>query len=305
MFIDIHAHAYRKPVELPLPFLVKFSTAEEVLKRYDEMGIAMGCLLPIVNPEIYMPQANEDILDMAEQYPDRFIPFCNIDPRILTDSPRSNLTMVLEHYKNKGCKGVGEVMPNLAVMDPLVQNLFMACENVGLPVTFDGSDTLGNGDFGLYDDPGLPQLEHTLQSFPNLKIFGHGPVFWSEIGRLKTPGERSYFYSFRGHFLGRMPSHKIEEEGVVPILFRRYENLHGDLSDCTAFNALARDPEYAWKFIDEFQDRLCFGTDMTAPDMPEDTCATLERWHTEGHISDVAFNKIMRDNAIRIFELDK
>ena len=125
MFIDIHAHAYRKPVELPLPFLVKFSTAEEVLKRYDEMGIDMGCLLPIVNPEIYMPQANEDILDMAEKYPDRFIPFCNIDPRALTNSADAPLDYLLRYYKDKGCKGLGEVMLNVPVMHPMVQNLFL------------------------------------------------------------------------------------------------------------------------------------------------------------------------------------
>lgn len=29
-----------------------------------------------------------------------------------------------------------------------------------MPLVFDGSDQL-TGDFGLYDEPGLPQLEHT------------------------------------------------------------------------------------------------------------------------------------------------
>ena len=41
-------------------------------------------------------------------------------------------------------------------------------EKVGLPVVYDGSDQKTN-DFGLYDDPGLPQLEHTLQRYPGLK----------------------------------------------------------------------------------------------------------------------------------------
>ncbi len=299
MFIDIHAHAYRiKP-----PFGCNFCTPTELIARYDAMGIERGAVLPIVNPEIYFPQANEDILEMAQQYPDRIIPFCNIDPRLLTDNSRAPLGKVLDHYKNKGCKGLGEVMPNLAVMDPMVQNLFAAAEDVDLPVTYDGSDTLGNGDFGLYDDPGLPQLEHTLQSFPKLKIFGHGPVFWAELGRLLTPGERSYFYSFRGRHTGRMPSHKIDEEGVVPILLRRYPNLYGDLSDCTAYNALTRDPEYTFRFLEEFQDRLCYGTDMTSPAMPEQLSQQLIKWRDEGCISETVFQKIARENAIRIFGL--
>ena len=57
MFIDIHAHAYRRPV----PFVCRFCTAEELLKLYDEADIKCGFILPIVSPEIYFPQANEDI----------------------------------------------------------------------------------------------------------------------------------------------------------------------------------------------------------------------------------------------------
>ena len=58
MFIDIHAHAYRN---CP-PFVAKFCTAEQVIERYDQAGIEKGVLLPIVSPEIYLPQANEDEL---------------------------------------------------------------------------------------------------------------------------------------------------------------------------------------------------------------------------------------------------
>jgi len=301
MFIDIHAHAYR----IRPPFGCRFCNAEELIARYDTMGVERGFILPIVSPEIYFPQANEDILEMVEKYPDRLSAFCNIDPRILSDNPRTNLVPVLEHYKSKGCIGIGEVMCHMAVMDPYVQNLFMAAEKVGLPVTFDGSANMFNGGFGLYDDPGLPQLEQTLISFPNLKMFGHGPLFWSEIAKLKTPGERGYFYTVDGRHRGFCPKHKIEEEGVLATLFRRYPNLYGDLSDGTAYSAITRDPEYTFKFFEEFQDRLCFGTDMVAPDMKENTAATLVKWRDEGKISETVFNKIARENAIRIFGLDK
>ena len=64
--MGIHAHAYRKHP----PFVVQFCTAEQVLERYDEAGIEKGALLPVVSPEIYLPQSNEDILEMAEQYAD-------------------------------------------------------------------------------------------------------------------------------------------------------------------------------------------------------------------------------------------
>jgi uncharacterized protein len=299
MFIDIHAHAYRKPV----PFVCEFRTAEQLISLYDEQDIEKGVLLPIVSPEIYFPQANEDILDMAAQYPDRLIPFCNIDPRVLTNSADAPLDRVLRYYRDQGCKGLGEVMVNLPMMHPMVQNLFKHAQDVGFPVIYDGSAMVG-GDFGLYDDPGLPQLEYTLRRFPNLIIFGHGPIFWSEIGRLERPGQRWGGFDPDGGEPPRdHPTGPIKEEGAVPQLFRRYPNLYGDLSDNNPWDALSRDPVYGPKFVEEFQDRLFFGTDCVVP-MPLPRMATLLlEWRDTKKISETAFHKVARQNAVKLLNL--
>lgn len=308
MLIDIHAHAYRKPVLIheakhrDIPNVTDFCTAEQLVKRYDELGIDKGVLLPIVSPEIYIPQTNEDILDMAEQYPDRLIPFCNIDPRALTNSADAPLDRLLSYYKEKGCKGLGEVMLNMPLMHPMVQNLFKHAEKVGLPVIFDGSDQT-EGDFGLYDDPGLPQLEHTLQKFPNLIIFGHGPVFWAEIAKLRTPGERGFVFGPNGEQVGYLNNGPVEEEGVVPVLMRRYPNLYADLSDFTAFNAFNRDHEYGPKFLEEFKDRTFFGTDLCSRFTEFPLIQLLKDWHESGKISTDAYNKITHENAIKLLNL--
>jgi hypothetical protein len=299
MFIDIHAHAYRKTP----PFVCRFCTAEQLIARYDEAGIEKGVLLPIVSPEIYFPQANEDILEMVEQYPDRFIPFCNIDPRILTNLPDAPLDLVLRYYRDQGCKGLGEVMPNVPVMDPMVQNLFKHAEDVGFPVIYDGSDQVG-GDFGLYDDPGLPQLEQTLQRFPKLIILGHGPVFWSEIGRLEAPEENAVFRPRAGQLKRPRPSGPIKEEGIMPKLLRKYPNLYGDLSDWNPWNALSRDPEYGPKFVTEFQDRLLFGTDICYFEMPFSMIDLLLNWRDTKTISESVFNKVARENAVKLLSLE-
>lgn len=303
MFIDIHAHAFKNE---QAPFMGMkeglFYTPEKILEIYDKFNIEKGFLLPVVSPEIYLPQSNEEVLEICKQYPDRFIPFCNIDPRAMTNSADAPLGQLLEYYKKKGCKGLGEVMPNMPLMHPKVQNLFKHAEKVGLPVIFDGSDQL-DGDFGLYDDPGLPQLEHTLQKYPNLIIFGHGPIFWSEIGKLETPGERGYVYRYDGEQIGRMPQGPIKEEGVVPKLFRRYPNLYGDLSDFTPVNALSRDPDYGPKFLTEFQDRLLFGTDLITTFSNVEMANLLLDWRDKKKISETVFNKIARENAIKIFSL--
>jgi len=300
MIIDIHAHCYKNPV----PFVTDFCNPEELIAFYDRQGIDKGVLLPVVNSEIYFPQSNDEILEICRAYPDRFIPYCNIDPRAMTNAPNAPLHKVLEYYKNKGCKGIGEVMPNMEVMDPKVQNLMRAAEIAGLPFIYDGSD-VKDGDFGLYDDPGLPQLEHSLQRFPNLTILGHGPVFWAEIARLETIGERGFVFKFKGEDqVGQYNSGPIKEEGVVPKLLRKYPNLHLDLSDGTCYNALTRDEEYGPAFLMEFQDRAYFGTDFCNINFPVcELASKLKEWRDEGRISKEAFEKIERENAIKLLGL--
>lgn len=301
MLIDIHTHAYR----VKSPFVTPFCTLPELLKEQERLGIDKSVVLPIVSPEIYIPQNTEDIIDMARAYPDRVIPFCNVDPRALSYSPMAKLETVLEFYKEKGCKGVGEVMPNMRMDDPLVQNLFRACEKVGFSVTCDGSDQT-TGDFGLYDDMGLPQLELSLRRFPKLVMLGHGPIFWAEIARLETAGERNVPFKFLDE--GQVDtfyfnSAPIKEEGAMPKLLRRYENLHCDLSDPTAYNALTRDIDYTASFVKEFEDRLYFGTDCTFPGMPVPLIDTLKQWRKDGVISEAAYRKITHENAIKLLGL--
>jgi len=290
MFIDIHGHAYRKPV-VGVPGVPVFSTPEQLLERYEELGIEKAVLLPLIGPEFYMPQGNEEIIGIAQDFPGRFIPFCNLHPCALTNSPDAPLGNLLRYYKDLGCKGVGEVMANLPFLHPLVQNLLRHVEEVGLPLTFDMSTRIG-GCYGLYDDPGLPQLETCLQNFPRLKFLGHGPPFWAEIGQLEKPEDRAGY-----------PRYPIKQEGAVPKLLRRYPNLYGDLSATSGYNALARDPDFAVHFLNEFNERLLFGTDICAPDQPAPLAKFLTDLRDAGKLSSAAFTNIARENAIRLLQL--
>ena len=299
MFIDIHAHVYR--VKAKIPGITEFCDPKELLKRYDELKIDCGVLLPIVSPEIYLPQSVEDILEVCAAYPDRFIPYCNVDPRSSTNAPTAPLDKIIHYYKERGCKGVGEVMPNMELLDPKVQNLFACAEKEDMPIVYDGS-VQKTGDFGLYDDPGLPQLEYTLQDHPRLKIFGHGPVFWNEIARLETVGERGVYWGHTGMKI-RLPKGPVKEEGAAVKLMRKYGNLYGDLSDCTAYNALARDPEFGPRFLSEFEDKLYFGTDMVGPTMYVGLDELLISWRQTGKISETTFRKIAYENAEKLLGL--
>ena len=298
-YIDIHAHAYRKPI----PFVTKFCSEKEILERYDKYDIEYGFLLPVVNSEIYLPQANEDILEMAEHHPDRLGAFCNIDPRCLINRSDAPLDIVLQYYKDLGCKGVGEIMPNMLFEDERVQNLFRCAEKVGLPVTTDGSDR-PHGDFGLCDAPGLPALEHTLQRFPNLKFIAHGPVFWAEITTRRRPALcKPIFRSDTFQYGSPRSREKITEEGVAVELLRDFPNLYGELSDGSWI--LKRDEDFAVKFLTEFQDKLFFGTDCC--NSTTDCSFEIKHWfdhlHESGKLEESVWKKICRNNAIDFFGL--
>ena len=289
MFIDIHVHLRSIP-GFPRWGKPAYATPEHLIKRYDEVGIEKGVVLVGVSPECsYVPQSNEEVLQVAEET-GRFIPFFNVDPRALRNSPEAPLGDIMRFYRDKGCKGIGEVTANLRFDDPLYRNFFKHAEEVGLPVTIHLADVIG-GKYGIYDDPGLPLLEKTLQDFPNLKIFGHSQVFWAEIA------------SLNGQDRGGYPRGPVEEEGVIPQFFRKYENLYGDLSAGSGCNALARDKDYAVSFLNEFQDRLFFGTDIAAPDTPTPLVDFLLELRSEGRISEEVFQKVARENAIRVLEL--
>ena len=100
------------------------------------------------------------------------------------------------------------------------------------------------------------------------------------------------------------PKGKIEEEGAIAKLMRKYPNLYGDVSAGSGFHALERDEEYAIKFLNEFQDRLMFGTDICQPHRAATPLATfLLKLRDEKKISEEVFNKVARENIIKILDL--
>jgi predicted TIM-barrel fold metal-dependent hydrolase len=291
VFIDIHVHT-RKIPGMPRNGKQAYATPEQLIERYDALDIESAVLLPGVNPECsYVPQSNEEVIEISQKWPGRFIPFCNIDPRAMRNSPDAPLNEMIAFYKEKGCKGVGEVCANLPFDHPLVQNLFKHCEALQMPLTFHIAHKIG-GVYGLYDEPGLPLLEGALSRFPGLIFLGHSQVFWAEIAPLETIGSR-----------GGYPKGPVEEGGAVPRLMRKYPNLHGDLSAGSGFNAVSRDVDFGCRFLEEFQDRLYFGTDICAPDTRTPLVDFLKDLRDKEKISEKCFEKISRGNAVKLLGL--
>lgn len=294
--IDIHAHVtpYK---HLLYPHATGYPMLDDadLIAFYDEINVERGVLLPLLSPEYHFYQCtNQEMKLMADKHPDRFIWFCNIDPRMSGNNPKTDFSAMLNFYKELGAKGLGELTANMPIDDPLMDNLFYHCAECDMPVTIHLAPiSAPYGYYGIKDDLGLPRLEKMLKKYPKLKIFGHSQLFWAEISSDVDEVSRLGY-----------PTGKVTD-GRIAHLLREYPNLYCDVSAGSGLNALRRDPEYAARFIEEFSDRLMYGIDI---------CATfnthmyayedfLTKFRGDGMISEENYYKFVRGNAERLLNL--
>jgi hypothetical protein len=289
MLIDIHGHIGRV-----VPDRREFVDAANLIAKMDAWGIDKTCILPLSeHPEgSYLECNTEDIIAACAHYPDRLIPFCLIDPRH-GNRTDMDFTHLLDEYRARGCKGIGEFLPKLDFDHPLCLNLYRQAGNYGLPVLFDMQDT--EDSYGVRDDYGLPKLEHALRECPDTVFIGHGPTFWAEISA-DVPAE----------FRSTYPPGPIKEGGAVPRLMRAYPNLWADTSATSGTNALTRDPAFGIEFMDEFQDKLIFGTDScirSDVNRVYPPVALLRDLRENKKLSAEALEKIAWRNCVRLLKL--
>ncbi len=264
----------------------------ELLRRMDEFGVEKAVILPSGSPEgDFFCFTVEDALEVYHRHPDRIIPFYKPDPRNGNNGPDTDFSWVLEEYKEAGCKGVGEITANLYIDDPLYKNLFYQCGNAGLPMIFHLAVKIG-GVYGPADDMGLPRLEKMLFELPDTIFIGHAMAFWSEISSEVDEETRGYY-----------PKGPVKSPGRVPKLLKKYPNLYGDLSAESGSNAISRDPKYGYEFLEQFQDKLLFGTDIDQINLRVPIVPYLKNALNEGKISKTAFDKITKENAEKLLGL--
>ena len=293
--IDIHVHSQE---DLGMSFLRSsgdtYAVPTEVRAMYDAWGIEFGILLPEINVECAQRIiSNEHARLIADKYPETFRWFMNIDPRMGSNSPTYDFTKMIEFYRSHGALGIGEVCANLPFDDPLMENLIYHADACAVPFTVHMSSVnKPYGDYGIRDEPGLKRLEGILKKYHNVKIFGHSQMFWAHMSADITEEQ-----------MGGYPSGKVKGDGRIAELMREYPNLYGDMSAGSGGNAFMRDDEHAFRFIEEFSDRLLFGTDICSPKNFFRLSGWLDENVTNGNISQENYNKICRENAIRLLGL--
>ena len=226
---DIHCHVTAfpdycppRPVDWKQPgdhVNNRYLSLEQQIAMHDTLDVAMGVLLCGGSPErIWEIVQNEEAKFLADQRPDRFVWFFNIDPRQGDFNTRTDFSHIFSHYKALGARGLGEISATLPVDGPLYDNYWRQAAEFELPVLLHVSPWL-KGQYGVFDQMGHPGFDRMLSKHKDLKIIGHSMAWWSEMGAdLKFEEKNKY------------PKGKIIQEGAVPRLMRKHENLYCDLS---------------------------------------------------------------------------
>ena len=294
--IDIHVHTAKYCYDNAVPVKYgadrPFANPKELIEMYRPIEVVKAVILPIVSPECSFQVSNEGAYAAFKAHPDTFEWFCCLDPRNGANSEKTDFSGLLEHYKTLGAKGVGELTSNMRFDGSLTRNLFFHCQNAGLPVLFHISPKEG-ANYGLIDELGLPGLEAALKEFPRLNFIGHSQPFWAEMSADLTEEKRNTY-----------PSGKVTG-GRIAELLSRYPNLYCDMSAGSGANAFMRDPEYAYRFIERFADRLLYGTDICDTGNTHQNIFNvwLEKSHNEKCISRTNYEKICYKNASKLLSV--
>jgi uncharacterized protein len=248
-FIDIHHHLGSQ-----LTSADQF-TLEPMLEWINNHSVSkMALLSPILYPDGFYSKRNENIISNDEllekitETKGRVLPFCVVHQDAYNSY--QEIAQILKDFKEKGVIGFGELKPidalgnskNIPINDPAMKRIFAACAEVDFPVTI-------HIDYKhAVDLPGLPGLEDVLKEFPQVNFLAHANGWWNSISGDVT--------EFKGY-----PKGQITLGGAAIRLLEKYPNLYGDLLANSGLNAVTRDPEVGLKFLNDFSDKLLFGTD--------------------------------------------
>ncbi|WP_435156410.1 amidohydrolase family protein [Haladaptatus sp. DFWS20] len=224
-------------------------TPERMIEYMDEYGVDKAVLFPLESPEAtaYLIKTRE-VLEAANRYPDRFIPFASVDPRAHPYYDEQRFTDQIREYVRLGARGFGELKCGLSIDDERMQTLYGICEEEGLPVLIHIDDVC------CTDKPGLPGLERMLGAYPDLSFILHAPGWWVHISADVGADD-----------LGKYPSDPVVRGGRCDELLDTYDNCYADFSMGSGFNALTRDEAYGQQFLERHHESLLFGTDYLYP----------------------------------------
>ncbi|UCF36392.1 MAG: amidohydrolase [Acidobacteriota bacterium] len=304
--IDVHSHTYAKTLE----------AIDRWVQVMDEVGVEKTIILSGATGEEF----DKIYDDHAGRYPDRFQIWCGFDFEG-ADEPGWSDKAVKELVRcyNKGARGVGEIgdkgkgfifggpkpAPGLHANDPRMDPLFEKCAELGIPVNIHVADPYWMYQpMDAHNDGLMNAAEWRLDNQEG--ILSHEEMLLTLEGACSRHPKTTFIAC---HFANC--SHDLARLGTM---FDKYPNLNADIS--ARYAETSPIPRYVKKFIEKYQDRLLYGTDMGVnPEMYRITFRVLEtadehfyeqelfgyHWSMNGFdLEPSLLEKIYRTNALRL-----
>lgn len=283
--IDIHVHimpwhmlnpaaaAAMKATQSDHDFLHELNTNPDKLVAYmDARNIEWLGLINYLSPKVmgYTEATNDFSASFAAHYPHRFIPFGGVDPR-LTPDMAGHMDHLLGELRIKAIK----IHPphqlfnvNDYLFNPELKTLtvvYEKCIEYDVPLMIHTGTSMFQGARNRFADP-MP-VDDVAVDYPNLKII------------LAHAGRPLY-------------------TDAAFFLLRRHPNVSCDISSIPPRSLLQYFP-----WLERVADKIMFGSDWPAPGV-KDIGENIQQFLSLDFSNEVK-RKIMRDNAIRIFNLAK
>ena len=302
--IDMHTHVYARNDQ----------AIEQWIKAMDACGIKKSIVFTGATGARF-----DSIYNMYAKYGNRFELWCGFDYNGY-DKPGYGPEAVkeLERCVKKGAKGAGEIMfkgkgvpPNTSGRtmmlpdDPRVGLLFDKCAELGIPVNIHISE-----DKWMYE-----KIDSTNDGLMNAATWQVKREYGSKSHEeMLDLFEKTIKNHPKTTFVAAHLVNCCADLTVLGNFFDKYPNLFADIS--ARYGEIAPIPKFVREFIEKYQDRIVYGTDMTFSEkVYRVTFRILEsadehfyetdlfgyHWPLYGlALSDKALKKLYQDNALKI-----
>ena len=271
--IDMHTHIGQVQLDkVPV-------TAERLIEYMDRHNVDKAIVLPLESPESssYMTTTRQ-VLQAADIYPSRLVPFCSIDPRTFDIEDEERYYTVLEGYVERGAVGFGEVKCGLTIDHRKMRLLYSLCSRYELPIL------LHIDEKRCMDDVYLPKLERMVRKFSDVDFILHAHGWWAHISSDVKEADMAMY-----------PDQPVQPDGRCDQLLTDFDNLYADFSMWSGFNALTRDRDYGETFLKRHHSSLLFGTDYLYPGQQPPQFGFFEEFDLETHMwEDICYKNARR-----------
>lgn len=309
-FIDIHGHQYRMPEQDLAPVVAAMDT------------LNMGIMVNLSGRS--GEQLKKSVQNIKDHYPNRFVVFANIDfEGVGEDNWTENAVRQFELdvkngarglkiYKSLGMRYKDSDGNRVAIDDSRLEAIWDKCGELGVPVLIHAADPKSFWDD--FDGDNERWLE--LKTHPRRKRSATDPAPWQQIideqhNMFKKHPNTTFINAHMGWYANNL--------GKLSELMEDMPNMNVEIGAIIA--ELGRQPRFAKKFFEKYQDRILFGKDSWKPEEFPTYFRVLESddeyfpYHKKYHafwamygldLSDEILKKVYYKNALRIVPgLDK